>query len=306
MPEQSNTERKLTIHDFDWTHVDAARHAMMSFVEQIKAHESQYETLPLTDSQAARELILISEVTKAYDRVGTLMMNAFDHAYALNALLEDRTCTFAPWTCGRVILEACALASWLLDTEIVCRERVLRCTKLRLKDIRDQRLHYINNIERISNSSLKVDFDEEQRDLTREVERLHTIACEFQLPIQDRDIELNRFQNLGSTVKITDLVSQYFPDDAERYQTLSGVAHCNEWTMYNFGMRSVRPWTLEVEPSLVPFRAMHLAIDSTRWIGKTILRKYELLGTDTDEFNLIVNAHQPEAWMSSTIEVSDE
>lgn len=306
MPEQSNTERNLTIDDFDWTHLDVSRHVMMSLLEQIKTYENRYEALPLLDSQAARESALIPEVTKAYDRAGTLMMNAFDHAYSLNALLENRTCAFAPWTSGRVILEACALASWMLDNEIVCRERVLRCTKLRLRDIRDQRLHYINNLERISNSNLNADFEEEQRGLTREVERLHAIACEFRLPIQDRDIELNRFKNLGSTVKITDLVSQYFPDDVERYQTLSGIAHCNEWSMYNLGMRLARPGTLEVEPSLVPFRAMHLVIDSTRWIGETMLRKYELLGTDTDEFNLIVTAHQPEVWMSSTIEVSDE
>ena len=306
MPGQSDTERNLTIDDFDWKHVDVATRAMTSLLEQIKTYENQYGSLPLPDSQAAKETILIPEVTKAYDRAGTLMMNAFEHAHALNAILASRASAFAPWTCGRVILEACALASWMLDNEIFCRERVLRCTKLRLRDIRDQRLHYINNLERISNSNLKADFEEEQRDLTREVERLHAIACEFQLPIQDRDIELNRFQNLGSTVKITDLVSQYFPDDAERYQTLSGVAHCNEWSMYNLGMRLARPGTLEVEPSLVPFRAMHLVIDSTRWIGKTMLRKYELLGTDTDEFNLIVTTHQPEVWMSSTTEVSDE
>ena len=84
---QSTSEpQPLRIDDFDWSHVDIARRAMMSLLEQIKTYEGQYDALPLPDSQASREMMLIPQVEKAYHRVGTLMMNAFDHAYALNAL----------------------------------------------------------------------------------------------------------------------------------------------------------------------------------------------------------------------------
>ena len=294
----------LGISDFDWSHVDIARQAMVSMLDQIKTHESQYDVTPLPDSQASREMILIPQVEKAYDRAGTLMMNAFDHAYALDTLLAPKNHLFAPWTCSRVILEACALASWLLDEEIVCRQRALRCTKLRLKDIRDQRLHYENNLDRIMMSELAPDFEQEQDDLRHELNRLLEMACELEMPIEERDFEPSRFANLGGSVKPTELVSRYFGDDSDWYQTLSGVAHGNEWTMYNYGMRLVRQGALEVVPALVPFRAMHLVIKSTRWIGDTTLKKFNLLGMDTDALSSILERHRPEAWVSSAMSAS--
>ena len=287
----------MEVSDFDWSHVDIARQAMVSMLDQIKIHESQYDVTPLPDSQASREMILIPLVEKAYDRAGTLMMNAFDHACALDTLLARRNDhVFAPWTCSRVILEACALASWLLDKEIVCRERVLRCVKLRLKDIRDQRLHYENNLDRIRMSALAPDFEQEQDNLRHELNELLEMACELELPIDDRDFEPSRFANLGGLVKPTELVSRYFEDDPGWYQTLSGVAHGNEWAMYNYGMRQVRQGALEVVPELVPFRAMNLVIKSTRWIGDTTLKKFNLLGMDTDALSSILETHSPEAW----------
>ena len=286
----------LTIDDFDWSHVDIARQAMMSMLKQIIYCESSYEDLPLQDSQASRETILVPEIEKAYHRAGTLMMNGIDHAYALNAVLETRGITFAPWTCGRVILEVCALASWLLDDEITCRDRFLRCMKLRLKDIRDQRLHYKNNIEQITNSSLKSDFDEEQRELTREIERFKEVSRELRLPIRTKRGRPTELENLGRTVKISELVSRYFDDGAEWYQILSGIAHGNEWTMYNFGMRQVHQGELEVVREIVPFRAINLIEKCTGWIGKTTLRKSKVLGMKSDEFQGILDAHRPEEW----------
>ena len=305
--QQSTDEsRPMEVSDFDWSHVDIARQAMVSMLDQIKTHESQYDVTPLPDSQASREMSLVPQVEKAYDRAGTLMMNAFDHAYALDTLLARRNHVFAPWTCSRVILEACALASWLLDEEIVCRQRVLRCTKLRLKDIRDQRLHYENNLDRIRMSALAPDFEQEQDDLRRELSRLLEMACELALPIEEMDFEPSRFANLGGSVKPTEIVSQYFGDYSESYQTLSGVAHGNEWAMYNYGMRLVRQGAMEVMPALVPFRVMHLVIKGTRWIGDTTLRKFNLLGMDTDTLSSILEIHRPEAWVSSAMSTSRE
>ena len=294
----------LEVSDFDWSHVDIARRAMMSLLEQIKTYEGQYDALPLPDSQASREMMLIPQVEKAYHRVGTLMMNAFDHAYALNTLLATRSRAFAPWTCGRVILEACALASWLLDSEIVCRERVLRCTKLGLRDIRDQRLHYQRNLIQISKSSLKSEFEDEQLDLNGELNRLWTTARELNLPINEKNFDLSKFEGLGGSIKTTELVVQYLEDTSEWFQTTSGIVHSNEWTLYNLGMRLARPGTLEVESKLTPFKAMHLVFKSTEWIGNTMTRNYRLLGTSIGEFQAIVDANRPIAWVHQFMTVS--
>ena len=298
-PDSTNTKKQLTIDDFDWSHVDIARQAMMSMLEQIINCESGHEDLPLPDSQASREAILVPEIEKAYHRAGTLMMNAIDHAYALNAILETRSITFAPWTCGRVILEVCALASWLLEDEITCRERFLRCMKLRLKDIRDQRLHFNNNLEKITNSSLKSDFDEEQRGLTREIEAFKEISGELRLPIKTKRSRSDNLENIGSTVKPTELVSRYFKDDAEWYQTQSGVAHGNEWAMFNLGMSPVRPGELDVVREIAPFRAVHLLEKCSGWIGKTTLRKSKVLGMNSDEFQAILDSTRPFVWVYS-------
>ena len=303
--QSTNEPQPLRIDDFDWSHVDIARRAMMSLLEQIKTYEGQYDALPLPDSQASREMMLIPQVEKAYHRVGTLMMNAFDHAYALNALLAIRSRAFAPWTCGRVILEACALASWLLDSEIVCRERVLRCIKLRLRDIRDQRLHYKRNLSQISKSSLKSEFEDEQLDLNNELKHLWATARELNLPINEKKLDPGKFEDLGGAIKTIELVVQYLEDTSEWFQTTSGIVHSNEWTMYNLGMRPVRPGTLEVESNLTPFKAMHLIFKSTEWIGNTLTRNYRLLGTSIDEFQGIVDANRPIAWVHQDMTVSD-
>ena len=296
-PQDTNDRPSYEISDFDWSHADIARQAMMSMLKQVILYESKYEDLPSPDSQAERETILIPDVEKAYHRAGTLMMNAIDHAYALNAVLETRSITLAPWTCGRVILEVCALASWLLDDEITCRERFLRCMKLRLKDIRTQQLHYKNNLDRIVVSSLKSDFEEEQRGLALEIERFKEMSLELKLPIKTKSYETNKFENLGSTVKFAELVSQYFREDAEWYQTQSGVVHGNEWAMYNFGMRQIRPGELNVVREIVPFRAIHLIEKCSGWIGKTTLRKSKVLGMNGDEIQAILETTRPIAWV---------
>ncbi len=295
--QSTNEPQPLGIDDFDWSHVDIARRAMMSLLEQIKTYEGQYDALPLPDSQASREIMLIPQVEKAYHRVGTLMMNAFDHAYALSALLETRHLSFAPWTCGRVILEMCALASWLSDNGITCRERILRCVKLRMRDIREQRSHYNANSNRISTSSLMSDFEDEQRGLTVEVSQLRTMASELKLPIKEKLLEPNKFDDLGRSINYTGLVAEHLEGRPEWYQTQSGVTHGNEWAMSNLGMRLVRPPSLEVVASIVPFSAMHLVVKSMEWIGKTMLRNYRLLGLDTDQFQAVLDAHRPEAWV---------
>ena len=295
-PDQHETQQ-LTIDDFDWSHVDIARRAMMSMLKQIILCESRHEDLPLPDSQAARETILVPEIEKAYHRAGTLMMNAIDHAYALNAVLETRKISLAPWTCGRVILETCTLASWLLDGDIVCRERLLRCIKLRIRDIRGQQLHYEMNKDRIKMSNLAVIFEREQSELKSEQTQLRNMALELKLPLDESAFKANRFANLGRTVKATDLVPQYFDTDLEWFQLLSGIAHSNEWAMEGQGMRSDRLGGLGVVRVISPSHAIHLLQKCSEWIGKTNLRRSKVLGMNTDEFQAILDANYPVAWV---------
>ncbi len=284
---------KRTPSDFDRQDVERARTALYSTCKDIQIDMNRYDHLqPLLDSQASKEREKYPELDLAYNRAGTLILSIIDHAIAEVTLLSDTRFTFSPWTCGRVILELCTWTSWLVNSEIDHTERMLRCLKFRVIDIRAQQLHFQNNQSMIADAGLTSDFKNEQCDLRQEIAELKDLAKRYKLPIKPKYFDEGQFEKLGATIpSISKLADQYYDNGSHWYASLSGIIHGNEWLMDNFGLRAVQPATLLRETHISPLRSYTLALYSRLWIAETVRRLYALFGWDVDHLDPILERY---------------
>lgn len=66
-----------------------------------------------------------------------LKVSADDHLFATLVLFKDAQTNLAPMTCVRSVVEACAIADWLINPKIDCNERVSRGYRQRLYELEE-------------------------------------------------------------------------------------------------------------------------------------------------------------------------
>jgi hypothetical protein len=96
----------------------------------------RYGEHPERNSQAAQELQSYSHresVEIAYNQGTMLIIVVADQAMAFSKTVTEPVQAVAPWTCIRALLEASALACWLLDPKIDAHMRVQRSFAFRYR-----------------------------------------------------------------------------------------------------------------------------------------------------------------------------
>lgn len=167
-------------------------------------------------------------VQTAFTHGSVAVESAGDHLFALDLLINSSQSALAPWTCARGLLEAAALARWLLDVNINAEERVGRSMALRYATLREQR----KLAQEDSDASIVTVID-------HRLEEIATIASDLGYqPINDKNG--NRISIGRQKPKITDLVGQQL-DAKSIYRILSGVAHCDQSTVRQLGFAPVGP-----------------------------------------------------------------
>src|SRR6267142_5737106 len=74
--------------------------------------------------QEIRAFLRPVSVKTALSQANTALAASADHLEALDRLVGEAQYAIAPWTCARGVLEATAIATWLLDSKIDTKERV--------------------------------------------------------------------------------------------------------------------------------------------------------------------------------------
>jgi hypothetical protein len=155
---------------------------------------------------------------------------AADHLHALDLLTLAHGPVLAPWTCARGLLEASAIATWLLNTRIDAVERVGRSMALRYGTLKEQR----KLAEDDGNVTAAAEIDQR-------IDEVDAIAVQLSYPpVNDKNgrrISIGRYKP-----SITDLVDQEF-DLKKVYRIFSGVAHCDIVTASQLGFK-IRALTL--------------------------------------------------------------
>jgi hypothetical protein len=172
--------------------------------------------------QEIRTFLRPVSVKTALSQANTALEASADHLEALDRLVGEVQYAVAPWTCARGVLEAAAIATWLLDTTIDATERVSRSLALRFSTLQEQR-----KLANAAGDSQKV------QAIDKQIESIEAMAIQLGYsPLRD---SRGRRTGIGQVKpNITDLVQQQF-DFGNLYRMLSGVAHSDSVVVSQLG-----------------------------------------------------------------------
>lgn len=196
------------------------RDALAELRNEVAPHVARYGHTPAIGSIAELELRTFpraESVHTAHSQAWMLLEVAADQLTAFLKTVSEPFETIAPYTCVRALLEAAALASWILDPTIDVRTRVSRSLALRYEGI-VQQLKWAK--------AAGEDPTKAQRRLEKVVALANTLGY---APINDRR---GRHFSAGQHMpSVTDLVGGMLQEEA-LYRLLSAVAHGHHWAIH--------------------------------------------------------------------------
>lgn len=236
---------------------------------------------PSETSTAVTELSVFQEpelVKTVYAQGNVLIEVAADHLMAFTRTIMEPVQTTAPWTCVRAIIEAGALASWLLDPGIDVRTRIQRSFAFRYEGLSQQ-----VKFGRASGN---------ETDTTRVIERINAVevtALKLGFPqVQDR-----RGRRSGIAQRMpptTQLVREVLGEEAT-YRLLSAIAHAHPWALQQSSFRNVNS---EGDPifkkNLEPIAVTFLSIKAADSFSKPVWYKCQLFGWDVKRLESIFSS----------------
>jgi len=177
--------------------------------------------LPKVDSPAHAEQQGIEHpesIRTVVAQVNQLIEVAGDHLTAFVKTITEPVETIAPWTCVRAILEATAVAVWLLDPSIKAKERVGRSLALRYEGLEQQGKYC-----RLTDAVVARQVEERIVEMENQA-----VSWGFSL-LRGRD---GRRVGIGVPMpSSTSLIGSALNDEG-MYRLLSGVAHAHFWAVY--------------------------------------------------------------------------
>jgi hypothetical protein len=182
-------------------------------------------TSPKAGSPADQEIRVFlrpESVKTALSQANTALEASADHLEALDSLVGEARYAVSPWTCARGVLEAVAIATWLLDSTIDVKERVSRSLVLRFSTLQEQR--------KMANA---IDDSQKVQDIEERIDSIEAMTIQLGYsPLRD---SRGRRTGIGQVKpSMTDLVQQQF-DFGNLYRVLSGIAHSDSVVVSQLG-----------------------------------------------------------------------
>jgi len=243
---------------------------------------------PQPGSKAEREIgtfIRAESVHTAQGQAWILLEVSADQLTAFVKTATDPMETIAPFTCVRSLLEAGALACWLLDPAIDVKRRISRSIALRYEGMAQQ--------SRWAKSAGEDQSKAERRrsDIIADAQRLGY------LPINDRR---GRPAGAGQRMpKVTDVIRDMLDEEAV-YRLLSAVAHGHHWALQQLSFTRV-PESDEISAhsgtklSAITKTAnvtglAYMAIAAAGTFARTVWYQASYLGWDQTQLRLLLEA----------------
>ena len=250
--------------------------------EETASLLNEYGHEPLANSQADRELKSFprrESVMTAYSQGTSLIEVVADHAMAFTRAVSEPVLTVAPWTCIRSLIEASALACWLLDPQIDVRMRIQRSLAFRYEGL-SQQLSYVRVME--GKESLYV-----KKVIARieDVERM-AIGLGFRKVVNRKEERTGIGQQMPGT---TEIVRNVLNEEAN-YRLLSAVVHAHHWVLQQLSFRlSGEPGKIleegedpdkghYLEKNIEPLAVAYLCALAGKYFGKPLKYKFILFG----------------------------
>lgn len=249
----------------------SAKRALEAFHSETGTYVSGNGVLPVDGSPARDEQATFPEaesIRTVHSQATMLIEVAGDQLTAFLKTLEEPCETVAPWVCVRGLLEACALATWLMTPGIGARQRVGRSLALRYEGLDQQR----KCVAAMGHSPLEVE--------KRMEEITHDAAVLGYDPRFD-----SKGRQIGIAARmptITELVGEHL-DEEGMYRLLSAMAHGHFWAIHQLGFRLLAEDETPEAATEVGTRALEKAVNAPGVI-------YLALGA-ADAFGLAVWYH---------------
>lgn len=247
--------------------------------------------LPLDGSRASVERRDGGDVAKsAHEQAELAIVVAADHMRALERELTNPVMTFAPWTTARGILEAAAVAMWLLG-DVDLNTRVARSLSLSLRHLKDEETYVCDAHRRDPNNA---GFIAAIPDTRARFEHLEKRAASLSVPPKrDKRGRLIGFgEGMPST---TDLVDNELGEGGT-YRLLSAIAHGRTWANLALGLRHIeQAGEPAVEQHLTVEAAQFLIFNALDWFARPSWAYFKLNGWDLNKLVSILEAAYDQA-----------
>jgi hypothetical protein len=264
--------------------LEQARAALSTLREDISNYVNSSGVLPATGSQALREQEVFSRresVRTAYSQAIVLLEVAGDQLAAIVKMFEAPVDTIAPWTNVRALLEASALAVWILDPGIDVATRVQRSIALRYEGLLEQRKFFRaagHDVER----------------LTKRLGELEELALTLGYPpVVDR-----KGKRIGAGIKVppaTELAEASLGEGG-MYRLLSAVAHGHFWAIQQLSFELLPEDPVAAHAAgyramtkvLKPAGLIYLSLGAATAFGRACWNLSRYSGWDRDKISTIL------------------
>jgi len=240
---------------------------------------------PNSGSIASTELQGFSRpdsVLAAYSQGSLLIEVAADHLIGFLKAFTEPAQSIAPWTIARSVLEASALASWLLDTKIDTHARVKRSFAFRYEGlIQQQKFTQV--------SGLKTEVAKVEKRI-EEVEELAE-SLGFVKLRSDKGKRTGIAQIMPS---VTEIVRDTLNEEAN-YRLYSAMAHAHHWAYLELGFR--KAGKNDFRENQVVLMEKYLSSNTIWWLCSNVIHyfvkpikyKCELFGWDLQQLNTTID-----------------
>ena len=229
----------------------------------------------------------------AYSQGMILIEVAADLFTSFTRSLTEPVLTIAPWIEACSLIEASAIAAWLLDPAIDAEERIGRSFAFRIRGL-DQELKFANAVP----DSVPID------QLQARIAKVEMDANS--LGYRSFHNDKGRLIGLGQVApSSTQLIGMCLGEEGT-YRMLSGFAHGHAWALQTLGFRKVgdRPSVL-LEKGIEPWAILFMALKIVQAFKVPVGHRFDLFGWDPLDairtrdsvlkliFDLNRNAHYP-------------
>lgn len=263
--------------------------AIREYHDQVGQFLNDSGHLPAANSKGAQELssfVRPESVSTALAQGTVLIEVAADNLMAFTKTVKEPIQSIAPWVCLRAVIEASALATWLLDPTAAAKDRVQRSLALRYEGL-SQQVKF--------GEAAGVDDADSVVKRIEEVEHL-ALSLGFSALRDRRGRRSGIGQPMPST---TELIAQNLDEEAA-YRLLSAMAHAHHWALVKLGFRETdeqvtlgdasgggRAFRHALEKNLSPTNVLYLATTGFQVFSKPVKNLCTLYGWDSERLEAI-------------------
>jgi len=243
--------------------------ALKRFQLDSNDYVNSYEVTPIIPSLASNELSTFSKpelIESAISQGGTLIEVAADHLMAFQMTIQEPVQTIAPYTSVRSLMEASAIAAWLLDPDIDAKERLQRSFAFRYEGLVQQiKFGQVSNRE-TDNIKARINAIEGK-----------AVALGYAKLNNKKGKRIGVAQIMPS---VTEIIGSML-DEESNYRLFSAIAHGHMWALQQSSFRIIRDSEgAALEKSLELFMIEYLSIHSISSFARPLWFKSRLFGWD--------------------------